>query len=138
VRVDARRAQAERDLAAYREFIDEGVDAPARLPGELDEVARKLRRMRVIEAARTGRLDAVSSLDVAGNSEDAFAAARAFARVNDTGGAAAHLRNAARLDPVIAKNLVSYPEFVALRDTPGFRGFVAGLPAEIRRAGRKP
>lgn len=138
LRVDARRAQAERDLAAYREFIDEGVDAPARLPGELDGVARKLRRMRVIEAARTGRLDAVSSLDVAGNSEDAFAAARAFARVNDTGGAAAHLRNAARLDPVIAKNLVSYPEFVALRDTPGFRGFVAGLPAEIRRAGRKP
>jgi tetratricopeptide (TPR) repeat protein len=124
------RERAEADRAAYAFAAEHGFDDAAAIDAQPPGVRLRLLRLRAMDKARRGQPDeavaAAARLRAAAGAgaDDAFAAARACARAGRVAEAVAALRDAVRYDPAAARDAPLYPEFVGLRDDPGFRDLV--------------
>lgn len=123
MQLDRRRADAERDRAAYQIAAERGLEADGfqDLP---EDVQRKLRRLRVLHLARSGQASevpgAIARLTPATSADDALVAARAWAMLGQPSSAMEQLRQAVRLNAEVRRNLHLFGEFAPLVGSAGW------------------
>lgn len=137
LKLDVRRTEAERDLAAFRYAAAQSLSDANPIPAELDNVRRKVLRLRAWDIARKGKdteaIAAVAILDQANDADDALMAARIFAKVNRVEDSVRALKLAVGTTPELTKDLHLVAEFYLLRDRPAFQAFREELFARARR-----